>query len=163
MKFFQYLLSSAAPIAPHCHVLGRLEGLAGGLSFASNALLFFFRIRAVFYHDRIILTIFFLLFLAVTALCVASGLAVSSVEIAHTPYCLVSKVQWFGSLGMVASAVNDTLVFAFITGKLLLRQKGSASWRETGKMFLTGEGMNIVSRLLMQSGQLYYLCVTSFL
>ena len=137
--------------------------MAGGLSFALNALLFFFRIRAVFYHNRIILAFFFLLFLAVSALCIASGIAVGSAELAQTQYCLVAKMQWYGSLGMVASAVNDTLVFAFITGKLLLRQKGSASWRETGKMFLTGEGMNIVFRLMMQSGQLYYLCVTSLL
>ena len=63
---------------------------------------------------------------------------------------------------MVASAVNDTLVFVFITGKLLADQKGMLSWKEATHMFVTGKGMGSVSRVMLHSGQLYYLCVFSF-
>jgi hypothetical protein len=61
----------------------------------------------------------------------------------------------------VASAIFDTLVFLAISWRLISTSIiGSASWRDRLKSFVKGEGLLDLSKLLLRSGQFYYMWVS---
>ncbi|TCD63190.1 hypothetical protein EIP91_005857 [Steccherinum ochraceum] len=73
-----------------------------------------------------------------------------------TGLCADSRLETSVGAASVVVAAFDTLVFTSITAKLLSlnRFKGHTSaW----KMFFTGKGLGHISRLVMQTGQFYYL------
>lgn len=126
-----------------------------------NSLLFLFRIQGVFYGECPIIVVFTLLWLAVVGTSVLAPLSFSGVSIGNTPYCINTRLKDVGSAGIVMAAVDDTLVFIAITTKLVMNHSsGMMSRRQEWKLFFTGEGMGRITRVVLQTGQLYYLCVS---
>ena len=154
LKLILSVPSLAAPV-DHCHLIGKLQSFGGGFQYIGSSLLFLFRVRAVFIGHRYVVWFFYFLWTAVVATCIAAGFALDDAPLGGTKYCFDLHMAKFGAAAMVVSAVNDTLVFVFITGKILRdnRSPYTSVWRT----FLTGEGMGKMSRLLLQSGQLYYM------
>lgn len=79
-------------------------------------------------------------------------------HIGTTKNCIDVAVKGYSSAGLVAAAVNDTLVFIAISYKLVACSFAD-SWSERLKSFFRGQYMGQISRVLLQTGQIYYSCV----
>jgi hypothetical protein len=55
--------------------------------------------------------------------------------------------------------VNDTLVFLAISYRMTSFAMVNSTWRARTKSFFTGDGLYYLSKVLLQSGQVYYLSV----
>jgi hypothetical protein len=55
--------------------------------------------------------------------------------------------------------VNDTLVFLAISYRMVSIAMVKSTWRAWIKSFFTGDGLLYLSKVLLQSGQVYYLSV----
>lgn len=143
--------------------MAKLAAWAAAIPFPINTLLFLFRILAVFHENRLVIFFFATLWLAITATALLTPWALEGVPIGDTKYCTTTKVSNDASIGIVISAVNDTLVFLAISARLLgLSNVGLKSWPGRMKTFFTGDGMGKLSFLLLQTGQLYYLYALPF-
>ncbi|TCD60710.1 hypothetical protein EIP91_009647 [Steccherinum ochraceum] len=138
----------------HCQALESILGWTGSIQYVIHALLFIFRIRAVFHDQPIVVWAFHLMWLAVVGTCLTAPFGLESVPLGQTGLCLQKATKNFVAATIIVSAVYDTLVFASITIKLLEMSQGAApSW----KAFWSGQGLGNVSRMVLQTGQLYYL------
>ncbi|THH31593.1 hypothetical protein EUX98_g2588 [Antrodiella citrinella] len=141
---------------PSCHQLAKAIGWLAALAFPLNSLLFFFRVRAVFYKHPLIIAFFALSWLATLGGSLTAPFAVDGVHIGSTQNCVNSNVKSFGSAGIIATAVNDTLVFLAISAQLVMYTLAD-TWAARVKAFMKGQGLGKVSKTLLQSGQLYYM------
>ncbi|KAK7695329.1 hypothetical protein QCA50_002520 [Cerrena zonata] len=77
--------------------------------------------------------------------------------------CNLNQVKPLGSPGFVAITIFDTLVFVAISAKVL---KINSEWRFPGKSwiasFIHGDGLSHLSKVLLRSGQFYYLTTVGF-
>ncbi|KAI0795904.1 hypothetical protein C8Q75DRAFT_711227 [Abortiporus biennis] len=138
-----------------CHALAKAIGWCGALAMPLNSLLFFFRVRAVFNSNRIIVFLFGLLWLA-TLGCISAPFAVDGIHIGTTKNCVNSNVKSYSSAGIIIVGVHDTLVFFAITTRLTMYSLAD-NWAERIKAFFSGKGMGHMSKTLLMTGQLYYL------
>lgn len=122
-----------------------------------HSLLFLFRVRAVFFDQRLVTAAFCVAWLAVLDTSFLNILALDDTPLGQTGYCLETTFKPYGFAGGLVTAIYDTFVFLAITMKLLVYNKVDTT--SSMKMFLTGKGMGTASRILLQSGQLYYLYV----
>ncbi|CAL1694472.1 unnamed protein product [Somion occarium] len=127
----------------------------GTCAIPSNSLLFFLRVRGVFFHDRWIVAGFFVLWLS-TLSALVEPFGFKTGHIGPTPYCLIADVAKFTSAGYIAVAIFDTSVFVGISLRMLSNSI-EQTWRGRFKMFFSGRCTGKVSRALLQTGQLYYL------
>jgi hypothetical protein len=65
----------------------------------------------------------------------------------------------YDTVPIIVTAVNDTLVIFAISYRMLSSAMIRSTWRARTKSFFTGDGLMLVSRALLQSGQVYYLSV----
>jgi hypothetical protein len=85
------------------------------LAVSSTALLFFFRVRAIFNNNKYISYGFFILWLAVLGGSLTAVLSLSGVHIGTTKYCTFSNFRPYRSSGNITLAIFDTCVFVAIT------------------------------------------------
>jgi len=83
--------------------------------------------------------------------------AIEGAHIGPTNHCINTGVKPFSSTGVIIATVNDTLVFLFITYRLLADTTYDDSWRGRFRSFFQGKGLPAFSQSLLQSGQEYYL------
>ena len=98
----------AAPIG-HCIPLGRATCIVYGLSTAATALLFFFRIQAVFASQRWVVYSFFALWVAVSGLYMGATFAVGAAPLGPTKYCLTFGIKSWAFIGGSSLAFHDTM------------------------------------------------------
>lgn len=147
----------------HCQAVVKLSAWAPAIQFPVNTLLFFFRIRAVFFGKRLVIGFFALMWLAILALSFLAPFSLDGVPLGDSKYCTTTRVKDDVSTGIVLTAVNDTLVFLAITVQLLVINHRSWGSRTAWiRVFFTGEGMGRISLILLQTGQLYYLVTVGF-
>lgn len=141
-----------------CQKLGKAIGWTGAFAVPLNCLLFFFRVRAV-YRNSLAVTVFFgTLCLATLACCMTAPFGFSAAHIGSTRFCTDKEVKSYTSSGFVAATVHDTLIFIAISWRLVsVSFAGTRSARM--KSFFRGQYIGPVSRVLLQTGQLYYLYV----
>ncbi|KAI0789314.1 hypothetical protein C8Q75DRAFT_807408 [Abortiporus biennis] len=139
----------------NCHALAKTIGWCGAAAMPLNSLLFFFRVKAVFNNNPIVVVLFGILWLA-TLGCISAPFAVDGTSIGTTRSCVSTSVQSYSSAGIIIVAVHDTLVFFAITIKLTMSSLAD-SWTQQLRTFFSGRGMGKMSRTLLMSGQLYYL------
>jgi hypothetical protein len=109
-----------------------------------------------------------MLWLGIAAGSITVPFAITGSHIGPTDHCINTGVKPFSSTGIVILAVNDTLIFFAISWKLLSASTIDDSPKAKLKIFISGHGLPVLSRSLLQSGQEYYLYVshlfpTSFL
>jgi hypothetical protein len=122
----------------------------------ATSLLFFFRVKAVFNSDKYIVALFGFLWLATLAGSLTVPFAISGTHIGPTSHCINTGVKPFSSAGVIVATVNDTLIFIFISLRLL-QSSYQESFQQRAKSFFSGQGLPALSRSLIQSGQEYYL------
>jgi hypothetical protein len=148
--------SSAVGSVEDCSALQTAIGWCVAVAIPSNSLLFFFRIRAVFFTNRLIVA-FFALIWASTLSNIVVPFSINGTHIGPTKLCVNSEAKSFSSVGIVASTVNDTLVFFATTLRIMTYNIASEKWSDRWKAFVKGEGLSHVPKVLLQTGQLYYL------
>lgn len=118
--------------------------------------LFFFRIKAVFSHSRPVIYFFSALRLIVSAGSVLQATGVASSHIGPTQNCMIVQLETYCAMGTLAVAVNDTIVILAISAQLLMNSVAD-TWQARCRAFFRGKGMGQVSRILLKTGQQYYM------
>ncbi|KIM88397.1 hypothetical protein PILCRDRAFT_255837 [Piloderma croceum F 1598] len=144
-----------API-DNCEILKYVQGGFGEIGIPATSLLFFFRIRAVYRHSRIITTIFGIFWLAIAGLSIFIMLSITSNRIPYTRYCVEDITHTYTAVPILLTAVNDTFVFLAISYRMVSSAMVESTWRARTKSFFTGDGLLYLSKALLQSGQVYY-------
>ncbi|KAF8903917.1 hypothetical protein CPB84DRAFT_1746024 [Gymnopilus junonius] len=162
---FSYIISSTAfQIGPvgNCQTLQVALGCCYAVAVPSTSLLFFFRIRAIFNNNRYIVALFAFLWLATLAGSITVPFAIGGGHIGTTNRCINTFVKPFSLAGIIITTINDTMIFLFVTYKLLADTTYDDSWRGRLRSFFKGKGLPGLSRALLQSGQEYYLVTVGF-
>jgi len=127
------------------------------LALASIALLFFFRVRAVFNLNKYVVAFFSFMWLAVLAGGLTPIWGVVGASIGPTNYCVLANIELYVTSGAIIPLINDTLVFLAITWKLMGHAHVNNSICTGFRIFAFGEYMPALSKALLQDGQVYYL------
>lgn len=120
-----------------------------------NTALFLLRIYGVFHGSKIVIGIFSLLWLATFASFTGS-LHVKALSIGPTEYCIVESPFLTVSTSFIVPVIYDTLVFSAITWRIVA-DSPVEGWKAHTSLFFTGERIGHISRMLLQTGQGYYL------
>ena len=126
------------------------------LSLPCTSFLFVLRVYGVFRDCRILLLVFTLLW-AGTLGAITQPFTIhrgKTMDVG-TELCL-TEVEKFSTFGLIAVAIFDTAVFIAISIRCI--SCGMADgWKQWTRSFFEGSSMGRVSRLLLKTGQLYYL------
>ena len=125
---------------------------------AVSALLFI-RLRAVYSRKKYVLAFFGLCWLFILGLSVfdsARGLS-RCVGAVQSTQCFASQPA--DALAYMATTSYDTLMYGFISWKLA-SFAACNRWQDRLRSFFTGDGLGWLSKVLLQSGQTYYLWVS---
>lgn len=152
------LITPVVASVDNCQVLSRVIGWLTAAALPLNSLLFFFRVKAVFNQSRIIVGFFAFMWLAVLAGALSQPFGIDATHIGTTHKCITTVIKSYCSSGIVIATVNDTLSFIAISVQLLMFSLAD-TWTARFKVFFSGRGMNHMTKLLMQTGQQYYLYV----
>lgn len=143
----------------HCHAITKSVGMAASIQFATNSMLFLFRIRAVFFGQRVVVIPFSILWLAIAGTSLLYPITYDGTTLGTTNICVGTRLDVTSSIAVIVSAVFDTLTFLAITIRLSMSNYWGTSWSSWARILITGEGMGRVSQIMMQTGQSYYLSV----
>jgi hypothetical protein len=120
---------------------------------ASTSFLFLLRVLAIFHGQRVVVGLFVLLWLAIVGSAVIVPLNIHGAHIGSTGYCApIGAGVSVGVFGVI-TMIDRLLVFLFISWRL------TAYHDSRVQAFFRGQGVSIVPRVLLSSGQLYYLWV----
>jgi hypothetical protein len=123
--------------------------------------LFFIRLSAVYSHDRYIMISFGLCWLGVLG--VFSYISIEGMArcagVNRMTNCFM--VQPIDAWGYIATAIYDTLMYLVISWQLASLATVDR-WQDQLRSFITGDGLGWLSKVLLQSGQVYYFITISF-
>ncbi|KZP07001.1 hypothetical protein FIBSPDRAFT_1044721 [Athelia psychrophila] len=123
------------------------------ISGAATSLLFFFRIRAVYNYSRSMKTLFVVLWISI----LATPTAFMWNPHINCPSNAGNSCDRWNPLTLpyyVAVFCHDTLVFVFVSRQLVYPT--TANGKNSLMSLIRGEGMHVVSKSMLRSGQLYY-------
>ncbi|KAL4248817.1 hypothetical protein ABKN59_004002 [Abortiporus biennis] len=151
-----------------CQVIVRtITGLSVSVA-CLNCLLFVFRITAVFNSNKSVVRFFWLLWLSVVGLSIYAATTINTnksnlgLQLGPTVYCVALDVKRITSIGIIAVAAHDTLIWLAISWKLIMDSADYVSTRKAKvNAVLTGAGMGRITRTLFTSAQLYYFVTIS--
>ncbi|KAI0783197.1 hypothetical protein C8Q75DRAFT_811017 [Abortiporus biennis] len=160
------IIYAGGPIAHNnCNEVDKAAAWTGVITMSLNCLLFFFRIRAVFFNYSYIVGFYFFLWL-----CTLGGLAVTrpihGANVGPTNICQTTNVRPSMSAAFILVGVHDTLVYTGITIRLVILSSNiytdadsaaNVGFVHTFKTFFRGDRTGRLTKALIQSGQLYYL------
>lgn len=151
----QRMITYAVASGANCRTVMTATTWFEALPTILNSLLFLIRIRGVFFTSRWITIVFSLLWLSTFSAIISplrADLRVSGI----VPIRHIGDMKPWISTGLITVAIFDTAVFVAISIRLL--HYGMAKiWRERLRSFVNGQGMGMLARALLQTGQLYYL------
>ena len=149
--------------APNCAALFLATGISWVFGSAGTALLFFFRIRALYRESLVVVGVFAFLWLSVIAgaltLPISNGTKAAHV-LPGELYCVsLATFPAYAGSAIIIPAVYDTLVFFAVSYRLYPTQEASdyTTWKQRIGLFFTGKGLPRLSKALLQGGQQYYL------
>ena len=151
------LCTTAAP-AVNCMAVGKATIWFSTFALPLNSFLFLIRVIAVFHDAKPIQVASAFLWLAVIAGAFVQPFCADFAVVGISDGCLATVVKPYCTSGLVVLMVHDTLVLLAISSRLLVYNL-AGSWSDRFKVFFSGRGMPHISRLLMKTGQLYYMWV----
>lgn len=128
----------------------------------STALLFFFRLRAIYDKNLLVVLFFFVVWLSVVGGSLTLITAVAAENIGPTVYCVQSGLKSYAASAPITSLIHDTLVFCAISWRLMMNTHVENNISKLAKGFMSGSSLPQFSRALLQDGQMYYLCESRF-
>lgn len=132
------------------------------VSLGCSALLFFFRVSAIYDRNRLVVAFFFVLWLGLLACTLFIPIGVLGTTIGGTKYCQDADVPSSAYAAIIAPLVHDTLVFIAISWRLTRNahiDSDSGKLSEGFKVAIFGKYLPQFTRGLLLDGQRYYLCV----
>ena len=120
-----------------------------------NSTLFLIRIWGVF-HDNRKIQIAFIILWSSTFCSLLSPFASTANHIGPTDQCITEKVDKGDSAGFFALTTYDTLVLLAISVKILV-DTPATTLKDRIRLFFGNEGMGHLYRMVLWTGQLYYL------
>ncbi|KIM71404.1 hypothetical protein PILCRDRAFT_755055 [Piloderma croceum F 1598] len=123
--------------------------------------LFFIRLSAVYSHSKYIMIPFgfcWLGVLGIFAYISIEGMARCS-GVNRSTECF--EVQPIDAWGYIATAIYDTFMYLAISWQLA-SFAAVDRWQDRLKSFVTGDGLGWLSKVLLQSGQVYYFITIGF-
>ncbi|KJA14649.1 hypothetical protein HYPSUDRAFT_150082 [Hypholoma sublateritium FD-334 SS-4] len=122
-----------------------------------SALLFFFRLRAIYNRDRIVVGCFFILWCGLLACTIFIPAGILGGTIGPTKYCVDEDVPISAYAAIIAPLVHDTLVFIAISWRLLQNAGIDGNFKENLQVVMYGKYLPAFSKSLLLDGQRYYL------
>ena len=117
--------------------------------------LFFVRLKGVYSRNKYVMAFFASSWLVVLAIFLWTSLKnILRCSLAKELTCL--RFRPFDSWGYIATAVYDTFVYLAISWQLAAMATVDR-WQDRLKSFITGDGLGWLSKILLRSGQVYYL------
>lgn len=123
-----------------------------------SSLLFLIRVLAIFHHSKAAQSVFIFLWVGYIGTSLVLPLRLNYGYSARFHDCLPIVGQQFVTYGIALDVGYHTLVL-LATSLKLLTYSLAESWSERLRVFWSGEGMSQLSRVLIQTDQLYYLWV----
>jgi hypothetical protein len=123
----------------------------------STSALFFFRVRAIYSNDKIITVFFGSLLILLFGLCILPPLGTDTMHIGTTRRCINTKVATFSVIPIAVNSIFDTLVFIAISLRIVSYSIVGDTYSACMRSFVRGDGLPVLSKSLLQGGQLYYL------
>ena len=120
-----------------------------------NSTLFLIRIWGVFHDNRKIRIVFVILWSS-TFCSLLSPFASTANHVGPTDQCITEKVDKGDSAGFFALTTYDTLVLLAISVKILV-DTPATTLKDRIRLFFGNEGMGHLYRMVLWTGQLYYL------
>jgi hypothetical protein len=136
-----------------CWMFSQMIAAANVLIMPAVCGLFCIRLNAVYSYNKYIMIIFGLCWLAILAIFIFDTVTVLS-RFSQSTGCFV--VEHSDAWGYIATAVYDTLMYLAISWRLAWFAP-SNGWQSRTKSFFTGGGLSGLSKVLLRSGQVYYL------
>lgn len=130
-------------------------GWTASFSVAFNNILFFIRVRGVYYRERRVCMGFLVLWF-ITLSTFTAPFSFTAANIATTSYCVVAEVDTFVASGVVGTALYDTVVFLAISYRLVSISIGR-SWTDKLRNFVQSKDLAAVSYILWSTGLFYYM------
>ncbi|KAF8161782.1 hypothetical protein K438DRAFT_1521833, partial [Mycena galopus ATCC 62051] len=149
-----YTLLSTYPI-PDCQTAMTIFDCGLLVSSGATALLFFFRVHAVYSGQRLVACIFG--FLWVCVLGVAITVPVSNQATKLGTLCLVTKVASYDGIFSIFVTVYDTSVVLAISYRLLANTYHEHTPGERLRAFFSGAHLHTFSKAVFRDGQKYYM------
>jgi len=133
----------------------RLIGACNIIIMPAISVIFFVRLSAVYSRDKWVIIFFGSCCIAILGIFIfdtATGLSQSLGDDQFACFSVKNINVW----GYIATAAYDTLVYIAISWRLASFGM-SDHWKSRVKAFITGIGLRGLSKILLQSGQAYYL------
>ncbi|KAF9457486.1 hypothetical protein BDZ94DRAFT_1326212 [Collybia nuda] len=147
------VIFETAPVED-CRVFSKVTCAVYHPAVSATALLFFFRVRALYDGNKYITAVFLFMWLAVLGTSLTVVASLTGVHIGNTKYCTFAGFRPYGSSSNIVIAVFDTCVFVAISWRIMT----SDSPTDGGGGFrLSGKHLSQFSKALLQDGQNYYL------
>ncbi|KAJ7238960.1 hypothetical protein C8J57DRAFT_1727518 [Mycena rebaudengoi] len=132
------------------------------IAVSSAALLFFFRVRAIYNNSRVVTVIFGVLWLAVLATSITVPVGVRGISVGDPPQCLTLARQGehgeHGGSSGITITIHDTIVFLAISYRLVANFAHAQQTRGAQlKELLSGASLPAFSKSLFTDGQMYYM------
>ncbi|KAF9567211.1 hypothetical protein CPC08DRAFT_617773, partial [Agrocybe pediades] len=159
-----YVLASTIFETAHfgnCAVFEKVVCALFPVAIPSTALLFFFRLRAVFDGNKYVIGFFAFMWVAVLAACITVTRGVTGINIGPTKYCLNAALEDYVSSAAIVPLINDTFIFFAISWRLMTNTHVDYNVRTGVKTLMYGDYLPAFSKTLFQDGQMYYLTTVS--
>lgn len=147
---------SAAPTG-NCAHFETITDAFYPVALGCSALLFFFRLRAIYNRDRIVVGCFFILWCGLLACTIFIPAGILGGTIGPTKYCVDEDVPISAYAAIIAPLVHDTLVFIAISWRLLQNASIDGNLKENLQVVMYGKYLPAFSKSLLLDGQRYYL------
>ncbi|TFK38695.1 hypothetical protein BDQ12DRAFT_97634 [Crucibulum laeve] len=129
------------------------------LTVSMTSMLFLLRVTAVYHDNKVAIRLFVFLWLAVSSMPILTPVILLEVHAGTTQQCNIAVPSNGKAIECLAILllINDTVIFLAISYRVLKFPLIDYSLKSWAKVFFDKGSLPIVSRLLLQSGQYYYL------
>ncbi len=141
----------------HCFKFNRIVHAWCPISVCCSALLFFFRLRAIYNRNKIVVTVFFVLWIGLIVAALFVPLGISGGPVGTTLYCQYTNFSQASYAGIIGPLVYDTLVFAAISWRLMQVASVEINCRSTLQILFSKKGLPAFTAHILEDGQIYYL------
>ena len=141
-----------------CKVARFIAGWIGVAAVLLSSSLFLCRVNSVFYGSLRAKVLFSCMWLlsAIGAVVYPSHYTAAAPT---PPYalCAIKSVKRFAFLSLLPMVIFDWVVFGAISARVITVFAPHTHWRGMCKIFTTGEDIGVIPRVLLRTGQLYFL------
>ncbi|KAF8881796.1 hypothetical protein BD779DRAFT_1545358 [Infundibulicybe gibba] len=140
-----------------CQALQVVIGWCYCAAISSSSFLFFFRVRALFEGQLIIVVFFFISWLAVLGGTMIVPFSITGSHIGNTQYCINTSIKPVNSAAVAISSFNDAkLVLAAVSWRIIVSMSLEESFRGRLRTLVGRGSLPTLSKAVLQSGQQYY-------